>query len=120
LILLQPSSPHAFGDQTPFILGDRSANLEQELIVWILTHGSLHELDLATSSLQFFDEQHLMHILASESIWGGDDEPIKGCTTDLLSKPVESWAAQACSAVSIIAKDILLLPRPSLCLTVIL
>jgi len=33
LIFLEPPSAHAFGDQTPFILGHRHANLEEQLIL---------------------------------------------------------------------------------------
>jgi hypothetical protein len=84
-----------------------------------MAHWSIYKLYLAAASLQFFNEQDLMHIFARETIWGSYDHPIEIGTADLLSEPIEAWATQARSTVSIIAKDMLLLPRPSLRLTVI-
>ncbi len=61
-----------------------------------------------------------MNVIASEPIRGGNDDPIKGRLSHLFSKSVESWTTQLCSAVAIIAKDVFLLPRPSLGLMIFL
>jgi len=65
LILLSPSSPHALGDQTPFIFGDCSTDLQQKLIVRVLAHGPIDELDLASLMFKFLHEEHLMDVVAS-------------------------------------------------------
>src|SRR6266567_5817742 len=49
LILLVSSPSHAFGAQAAFILSDCSSDLEQELIMRILTHGLIHKRDLTSS-----------------------------------------------------------------------
>jgi hypothetical protein len=92
--------------------------LEQELIVGIMTHGSILKLHLASISFKLLNEQHLMNLVAHESIRGSDDHPIKYRAPHLFSKPVKSWTARLCSTVAIITKDVLLLPHPSLCLVV--
>src|SRR5947209_2295923 len=79
-----------------------------------MAHGPIHELHLAAASFKFFNQQHLMDIVASESVRGRDDDAIKDGSSHLLSEPIEAWSGQFCSAVSIIAKGVLLLPRPSL------
>src|SRR5437588_11221225 len=61
-----------------------------------------------------------MNVVASEPIRGCDDHTIKGRTPHLFPKSVKSWTAQLCSTIAIIAKDVLLLPHPSLCLMVFL
>jgi hypothetical protein len=88
--------------------------LQQELIMGIVAHGSIHELHLAAASFKFFHEQHLVDVVASEPVRGSDNHPIKCCSPHLLSQPIKTWSAQFCSAVAIIAKDVLLLPGPSL------
>src|SRR5215469_16862135 len=61
-----------------------------------------------------------MNVVASKSIRGSDDHTIKSCTPHLFTKSIKSWTTELCSTIAIIAKDVLLLPRPSLCLMVFL
>ena len=116
LILLQASTPHAFGTQTPFVLSHRPSNLYEQLIVGILAHGTIDKLDLAACLFQFLDQEHLMDIVASQAIWGCDDHPIKGGTSDLIPQSVQSWATQTRSTVAIISKNVFVLPLPAMCL----
>jgi hypothetical protein len=51
-----PASSHPFGDQGPLILGDRPADLEQELVVRVLGHRPVEELDAAAVLLQLLEE----------------------------------------------------------------
>src|SRR5690348_5780976 len=74
LILLSPSSPHALSDQTPFILSNSPTDLQQELIVRILTHGSINKFHLASCSFEFLNKEHLMNIITSQPIRGSDDQ----------------------------------------------
>jgi hypothetical protein len=57
-----------------------------------------------------------MDIVASQAIWGCDDHPIKGGTSDLISQSVQSWATQTRSTVAIISKNVFVLPLPAMCL----
>ena len=65
LILLSPSPSHPLSNQASFILGNRSTDLEQELIVRILAHGPIDKLDLAPSLFKFLHQEHLMNVVAS-------------------------------------------------------
>jgi hypothetical protein len=85
LILLSSPSSHALGDQTAFILSHPSTDLEQELIMRILAHRSIHKLQLASCLLKFFHQQHLMHVIASQTVRGSNDHSIKGAAADLIT-----------------------------------
>jgi hypothetical protein len=59
---LAPSA-HALGNQDPLILGHGGADLSQELIMRIITHGPLDKLDATATLGEFVDQEHLMHIV---------------------------------------------------------
>ena len=80
----------------------------------IMAHGPIHELHLAPPSFKLLNEEHLMHVVASEPVRGSDNHTIKSCSPHLLSQLIKTWSAQFCSAVSIIAKDVLFAPGPTL------
>ena len=84
----------------------------------IMAHGPIHELHLAPPSFKLLNEEHLMHVVASEPVRGSDNHTNKSCSPHLLSQLIKTWSAQFCSAVSIIAKDVLFLPGPSLSLMI--
>jgi len=65
--------------------------LEQELIVGIVAHRSIHELHLTPTSFKFFNEKHLMHVVASKSIRSCDNNAIKGRASHLLPKSIKTW-----------------------------
>ncbi len=82
----------------------------------ILAHGTIDKLDLAACLFQFLDQEHLMDIGASQAIWGCDDHPIKGGTSDLIPQSVQSWATQTRGTFAIISKNVFVLPLPAMCL----
>lgn len=51
---LAPSA-HALGNQGPLVLGYGGADLSQELIMWIITHGPLDKLDTTATLDAFID-----------------------------------------------------------------
>ena len=69
--------PHPLGNQDAFILRDRSPNVEQELIMRVITHGTLEKLDATAALGEFVDEEHLMHIVTGQTIWGRDAVPVQ-------------------------------------------
>jgi hypothetical protein len=56
LELALSAPPHPFGDQGPLVLGDRAADLEQELVVRVLGHRPVEELDATAVLLQLLKE----------------------------------------------------------------
>jgi hypothetical protein len=88
------------------------------LVVWILTHWPFHTLDGAAMRVQFLDEQNVVHVLARESIWRGDNHPVELGQRRPVAQLVESWSAQARAAVTGSAEDLLLSDRFTLCVDV--
>jgi hypothetical protein len=74
----QPAPTHALGNQCPFVLGDRPADLQQELIVGVVAHGAVQKLDLTAAALKFFQQEHLMGVLPGQPIRRCDQHPIQG------------------------------------------
>jgi hypothetical protein len=57
-----------------FILGHRAPDLEQELIMWVLTHRPLQKLDRTASLDKFATEEPLVDIVAGKAIRSGHSE----------------------------------------------
>ena len=55
----------------------KSPDLEQQLIMGVVTHGTLHKLHLAAVLGQFFEEDHLMDIVTRSPIRGGEQKPLE-------------------------------------------
>nr|WP_228421535.1 hypothetical protein [Skermanella mucosa] len=72
--LLQLAAAEAFRQHRPFVLGDRPLNLEQKLIVRVVGNGAMQELDGAAGAAEFFEQQHLVGVLASQSIRAEHDD----------------------------------------------
>src|SRR5215510_15993267 len=49
----QSPTAHTFSDQCPLVFSDRAANLQQQLIVWVLAHRAIQKLHPATMTLEF-------------------------------------------------------------------
>ena len=74
-----PPAPHPFCNQRPFILRDRTPDLQQEMIVRIPTHRVVEKFHLAPPLLQLLQEEHLMDIVARQPVGGRDADTIKCC-----------------------------------------
>ncbi len=71
----------------------------------IISHRTIQKLNLAAVLRQFIHQQHLVHILASESIGCGDQDQFKGGHRCLVAQPVEAGPIQRGTAVAVIAVD---------------
>jgi hypothetical protein len=112
LILLETTSPHPFRNQTSLVLGYGPSDLQEQLIVWILAHGMIDKLNQASASFQFFYQEHLMHIVACQSVGCSDHHAVKFGTSNLIPQTIKSWSSQTSSAVAIIAKNVVVTPPP--------
>jgi hypothetical protein len=43
----------------------------------VLTHGPLQKLNLAATPVQFFEEHHLVDVVARQAIRGGDEDEVQ-------------------------------------------
>jgi len=71
------AATHPVGNEGPFIFSHRAADVEQQLIMGVVTHGTLHKLHLAAVLGQFFEEDHLMDIVTRSPIRGGEQKPLE-------------------------------------------
>jgi hypothetical protein len=83
----------------------------------IATGGLIQKFDLASAPLKFFHQQHLVHVVARQAIRGRHQHPVKGGIAHLIAQAIKPWPPQTCSAVAIIAENVLLIPGPALFLT---
>jgi len=93
---------HPLGDQAPFVLRDGTANLQQELVVRVITHRSIQELNLTAPALHFIDQQHLMHVLARQTIRGGDQYQLKGTQCRMIAQMIQTRTIQRGAAIAVI------------------
>jgi hypothetical protein len=75
------------------------------MIVRILPHGAIQELDLAAGSFELFNEQHLMNESPRQPVGAGDEHSLKTGTFDAISQLVQTRSIQARPAVSVVAED---------------
>ena len=114
LELALSASPHPFGDQGPLILGDRPADLEQELVVRVLGHRPVEELDAAAVLLQLLEEEHLMDIVSRQPIRIGDEDRVERGHGRPIAEPVEAGPLERGAAVAVVTEDVPLGQWPAL------
>jgi hypothetical protein len=82
--------------------------------MWILAHLSVQALHLASVSLQFLQQEHLMHVGASQTIRRGYGHPVQGSRGYQIAEPIETRPFQARPAVALIPEDVLARNPPAL------
>ena len=108
---LAPPS-HALGNQGALVLGHGGANLQQQLIMRIITHGPLDKLDPTATLGEFIDQEHLMHIVACQAIGRGDQHTFKGGHGRPVAEAIETGTLECGTAVAVIAIDVLVGDMP--------
>jgi len=101
----QAAPTHPVTDQGALILSDGSTNLQQQLVVRVLSQGPLEELDGAAVPMQFLHEQDLVYILVGQSVRCGHHHAIELGERRPVTQLIEPWSAQTRSAVAGIAED---------------
>ncbi len=108
-----PPAAHPLSNQRALVLRDRSADLQQQLVVRIGAHRPVQELHLAAVTGQLIDQQHLVDIVAGQPVRRGDQDQVQLGQRRMVSQPIQARAAQAGAAIAVIAVDMLLLQRPA-------
>jgi hypothetical protein len=75
------------------VLGDSAADLQQQLVVGILTHGSLQELHDTPMWLEFLNQEDLVDVFAREPIWRSHHDPVKVSQRRPITQLVEPWSS---------------------------
>ena len=107
-----PATPHPIGDQGALILGHGPPDLEHELIMWVLTHGSLQKLDLTAPLGQFIDQKHVMDIVAGQPIRSRHHDQFKGGQRGTIPQPIQARPIELGPAIAVIPIDVLFRQMP--------
>ena len=108
-----PSTPHSFGNQVALVLGHRPTDLQQELIMGIIIlHRAFQKLDVTTQVVQFFNQQNLMNIFASQAIRRSYQDQFQGSHAGRISQPIQTWTIELGTGITIIAIYMLLCQLP--------
>jgi hypothetical protein len=88
--------------------------LQQQLVVGVLAHRPVEELDLAAGGGDLLEQQHLVDVVAGQPIGGGDRHPVEGAQRGAIPQPLQAGAPEAGAAEAVIAEDVLVRHRPAL------
>jgi hypothetical protein len=81
--------------------------LQEQLIMGVVTHGTLDKLDPTAALGEFIDQEHLMHIIAGEAIRSGDQDTFKGCHGGPVPEAIKPRTVECRPAIAIITIDVL-------------
>jgi hypothetical protein len=84
-----PAAPHPPGDQCALVLGDRPADLQQQLAVRVVAHRPVQELHLAAVAGQLLDQQHLVDVVPGQPVRRGHQDNIKIGERSMIAQPVQ-------------------------------
>jgi hypothetical protein len=108
-----PAAAHPLGDQRALVLGHRPADLQQQLVVRVITHRPVQELHLAAVGGQLLDQQHLMDVVAGQPVRRGDHHHVQLGQRRMIAEPIQPRPPQAGAAKAVIAVDMLVLQLPA-------
>lgn len=106
------AAPHALSDQVAFILRHGTPDLEQELVMRVITHRAIQKLDLAAALGEFVDQQHLMDIVARQAIGSGNQHALEGRKGSTITQAIQTGAVKLGATIPIIAIDVLVGQMP--------
>ena len=109
----QTATPHPLGDQRPFVLRDRPADLQQQLVVRVSAHRPVQELHPAAVPGQFFEQKHLVHVVAGQPVRRGHQDHIKIGQCRMISQPVQPRPAKAGAAIPVVTVNVLVVKLPA-------
>ena len=108
-----PAAPRALGDQGPLVLGDGPADLEQELVVRVLGHRAVEELDAAALGLQLLEQEDLVDVVAGQPVGVGQEDRVEGGHGRRVAEAVEAGPLERGAAVAVVTEDVRLGELPS-------
>ena len=91
-----------------------ASNLQDQLIMGIVTHGSIRKFYGASVTLPFFQNNHLMHVVTRQSIWGCHQHTLKFGHRGCIAQPIQTGAIQPGPTVALVSKNMLGRQLPAL------
>jgi hypothetical protein len=110
----EPAATHAFGNQRALVLGYSPADLQQQMVVGVVAHGSVQELGGAAKMSPFLQQHHLMHVVARQAVGRGDEHVVDLVVLHGIAQAVEARARQHGTAVAIVAEHMGWVEHPAL------
>src|SRR4051794_10144546 len=104
---LEPATPEPIRQDGPLILGDRSLDLQQQLVVRVVRNRMMKEDNVAVSAPEFLEKQDLVSILAGQTIRAVDRQNVDGGIPDCIPQVVEGWAIKPRTSIAFVAKDVM-------------
>jgi hypothetical protein len=84
------------------------------VVMGVLAHRPLQEVDLAAMPLQLLQQHHLVHVVAGQPVGGGDEHAVQRRCRHRVAQPVQTRPLQARATVAVVAEDVLLPQVPPL------
>ena len=72
----------------------------------VLAHGSIEEFDGGAMLLELLNQQHLMDVVAGQTIGRGDQKTLKACTGG-IAQGIEPRPLETGAALPFVPKDVL-------------
>ena len=110
----QPAAAHALGDQRALVLGHGAPDLQQQMVVRVVAHRAVEELGGAAGARPLLQQHHLVHVVARETVGGGDEHAVDLAALHGVAQAVEPRARQHGAAVAVVAKHVGRVERPAL------
>jgi hypothetical protein len=73
----------------------------------VITHRPLDELDPTAPLGEFIDPEHLMHIIARSTIWGGDQHTVHRGHGHPIPESIQTGALERGTTIPVIAVNVL-------------
>ena len=102
----QPSPAHALGNQRALVLGDGAADLQQQVIVRIVAHWAVQKRDEAAGAGPFFQQHHLVYIVAREAVGRGHEHAVDLVPLHGIAQAIKPRARQNGAAVPLVPEDV--------------
>nr|WP_239468463.1 hypothetical protein [Microvirga arvi] len=103
--LLELAAPEPFGQHGALILGNGSLNLQQKLIIRIIGDGMVQEHHLASDAPELLQQQDLIGVFASQTVWTEHRHHIDGGVAHRIAQSIQARPVQAGSTVPLVTKD---------------
>ena len=110
----QAPAAHALGDQRALVLGHGAPDLQQQVVVRVVAHGTVEELGGAAGVRPLLEEHHLVHVVARQAVGRGDEHAVELAAFHGVPQAVEPRARQHGAAVAVVAEHVDRVERPAL------
>jgi hypothetical protein len=71
------STSHPVCNQRPFVLGDGTPDLKDELLMRVVARRAIDEYHADPMPLEFFEDDHLVYVVACQTVWSRDQHDIE-------------------------------------------